>query len=209
MAEFFLGSWSEGLPKPYVNKSGDRCEMDRLVPMQPNMFAEREDSQSVYNYRKLNELPHHLIKSGDVNFLKKHVVTNFDFLQSKLRALGWRSVLQDLKEAAVVFENDKEIELLRDCWQMSGETLLADCNQLAAQLIGRLGHLHHYEWIHTLLMQSRLAHVPCLYPSACCFDGPGGAFALTLAGHTAMISWASFSTDGKHLVTISEDQTLK
>ena len=210
LAEFFLGKWSGGVAKSFINKKGDALEKDRHVPSQPNVFPKKDKSaEAVYNYRKLNELPRHLIRSGNLQGLKEHVIFSFDFLSAKICAFGLRSLLQDFNETLEVFSGEKEIKLLRDCIQMSGKGLLADPNQLAAQLNARLVKMADHERINDLLDQSKRAKVPCLYPSVPCFEKPGGPLVHSLAGHTGAIQWASLSKDGTKLVSVAQNNEMK
>lgn len=214
LADYFLGKWSGGVAKPVAGKKGDVTEVsdekDRHVPAQPNIFPKKdEQTKNVYNFRKLNELPRHLIKSGNLQALKDHVIFNFDFLSAKICALGLRSLLQDFNEALNVFKDEKEVKLLRDCIQMSGKGLLADPNQLAAQLNGRLVMSKDHERINDLLEQSKRAKIPCLYPSVACFEQPGGPLVHSLAGHTAAVQWVSLTKDGKKLVSVAQNNTMK
>ena len=70
-ADYFQGKWSQ-TPKPY--KDGKKTvEADRLVPRQPMLFSNRLHEESLVwlepNFRKLDELPHHLLhaKRQDVS----------------------------------------------------------------------------------------------------------------------------------------------
>ena len=210
LADYFLGKWANGVRKPFVTKQGDNEKKDRLVPSMPNIFPKQAEQKSdVFNYRKLSELPRHLINSDALELLKKNVLFNFDFLSAKLCAMGLKSLLQDFDEAMAVYTDDTEIKLLRDCLQMSGKGLLPEPTQLAAQLNARMSHFEDYKGITDLLCQSRSANVPCLYPSITCFESPGGPLSFSLAGHHSMISWATLTKDGKKLISISEDETIK
>ena len=210
LAQYFLGKWSGGVVKPFTDKGGTGYEKDRFVPAQPNVFPKSKDkAEVVYNYRKLSELPRHLIKSGDLHGLKDHVVFNFDFISAKICAFGLRNLLQDFNEALEVFSTEGEIKLLRDTIQMSGKGLLADANQLAAQLNARLVKTSKHERIGDLLDQSKRANVPCLYPSQPCFEQPGGPLVHSLAGHTAAVQWASLTKDGEKLISVAQNNEMK
>lgn len=72
MADYFLGTWGGGRPKPYEYSELQRQrffldetkgESDRKVPVQPLVFYNKEGQVTRYNLRKLNELPFHLIRS--------------------------------------------------------------------------------------------------------------------------------------------------
>ena len=210
LADFFLGKWSGGAAKSFTSKQGEKSEKDRYAPAQPNTFPKKDEkTEAVYNYRKLSELPRHLIRCGNLEGLKDHVIFNFDFLSAKICAFGLRSLLQDFNEALEEFNDEKEIKLLRDCIQMSGKGLLADPNQLAAQLNARLVKSVEYERINDLLDQSKRTKVPCLYPSVACFEKPGGPLIYSLAGHTNAVQWASLSKDGSKLISVAQNNEMK
>ena len=137
------------------------------------------------------------------------MVFNFDFLSAKICAFGLRNLLQDFNEALEVFSTEGEIKLLRDTIQMSGKGLLADANQLAAQLNARLVKTSKHERIGDLLDQSKRANVPCLYPSQPCFEKPGGPLVHSLAGHTSAVQWASLTKDGKKLISVAQNNEMK
>ena len=82
-----MGKWS-GVSKPYTTKDGKELTADRLVVSQPIMFESAENQDNLYNRRKLNELPYHLIRCGDSDTMKKQVVCNFDFVSGKCAAFS-------------------------------------------------------------------------------------------------------------------------
>ena len=57
LSEYFLGVWSHGKKKPFTSKNGENDEKDRLLSSQPNTFSNIESAESIFNYRKLSELP--------------------------------------------------------------------------------------------------------------------------------------------------------
>eukprot|EP00794_Sanderia_malayensis_P011746 gene11746-12966_t len=220
LSEYFLGTWSDGVRKPFTSKQGDHGEKDRLVPSQPNVFAKRikkygdEDDDNldkdvVYNYRKLSELPRHLIRAGKLETLKNDLIFNYEFLSAQLCARGLQSSLQMFSEALDVCNGETELELIRDCLKMSSKAMFFDPNQLAAQLNGRLSHVSGFEQIASLLQQSRATIKPCLYPCVSCFEKPGGPLVYSLAGHSRGISCVCLTDDGKRMLSASEDDTLK
>ena len=69
-----------GKKKPYTTAKGEKGEADRHVSSQPIKFG------NSYNLRKLNNLPYHRTKAGQLELLKKDCLCNFDFLLNKLTA---------------------------------------------------------------------------------------------------------------------------
>ena len=128
LADYFLGSWSNGNKKPFIDKQGKSGEKDRLVSAQPDVFASNADGMGdVFNYRKLNELPIHLIKSGEMQKLKDEALLNFCFMLSKIRATGLRNLLQDYNEALDVFIGETELKLIRDSLQVRQNAFIFQC----------------------------------------------------------------------------------
>ena len=113
LADYFLGTWSGGYKKPFTDKQGHDAEKDRLVPAQPDIFSSKDDGEGdVFNYRKLSELPRHLIQCGELQILKEEALLNFNFMLSKIRATGLRNLLQDYNEALRVFTGETELKLV-------------------------------------------------------------------------------------------------
>ena len=209
LSEYFLGVWSNGKKKPFTSKSGESDEKDRLVSAQPNVFSKEDAAESIFNYRKLSELPKHLIHSDQKDLLKEKVLFNFDFIISKLKAFGYQHITEDCLEASDVFSKDKEIKLLHDFIKMSGRMIVTNPEQLPCQLIGRLCDYKKSSLVTKLLEDAYKANLPCMYPSQRCFDAPGGEILHSLVGHTQLINHASPTSDAKQLISVSNDSTLK
>ena len=94
-------------------------------------------------------------------------------------------------------------------FQMASKSIYSDPYQLAAQLHARMSDYHNFPGVSKLLDDAQSANIPCLYPSITCFEKPGGSLVHSLAGHIAMVTWAVVSKDGKRLVSVSNDNTLK
>lgn len=208
IADYFEGRWA-GVRKPFSDKNGKVDEQDRLLAAQPNVFASENGNEERFNFRKLNELPFHLIQAGNLASLMEEFAINFDFLQTKLRACGLRNLLQDLKDAGNAFPDAREVSLIGKCIEMSGAVLLDDPYQLAGQLTSRMSHLKDCEGVMKLLAQSRQASVKCLFPAMTCHPGPGGPLIHSLSGHQSMVNRACLSAGGRKLISISEDETMK
>ena len=52
-------------------------------------------SKSVFNLRKLSEMPFHLIHSGHTGRLASEVLFNFEWIYSKVRGQSLNEVLED------------------------------------------------------------------------------------------------------------------
>ena len=58
-----MDKWGPGKCKPFINhKTGEEEEADRFVAKQPYVFTDDDAKKTVFNLRKLSELPYHLIK---------------------------------------------------------------------------------------------------------------------------------------------------
>ena len=97
LVDYFTGRWSDEV-KPlelYKKKKGLYPNAYRGVPSQPTRI-----SRNLYNMRKLEELPFHLIHSGRYSQVLNDICTNLEWLFCKTRAAKIESVLADIKQAA-------------------------------------------------------------------------------------------------------------
>ena len=85
--------------------------MDGLVAKQPLSFQINKE-QTIFNYRKLTELPHHLLCSAQLDELKKETLCNFEFLLAKLTATSIDVVLEDFTNARNVWGDDDDIRIV-------------------------------------------------------------------------------------------------
>ena len=82
--------YKKGKPKEIVlniEKSKGAQKLDRKIRGQPMQF-----SNGKYNLRKLNELPFHYCFSGNVDALVENILSNYDWLTSKIRAMSVQHV---------------------------------------------------------------------------------------------------------------------
>jgi hypothetical protein len=93
MAEYFLGTYGGGIPKPFEYSELQRqrfhlddakSEADRKIPPQPLEFTDSRGKIIRYNLRKLNEMPWHLIRSQRYEDLYEKVLFKYDWLHAKL-----------------------------------------------------------------------------------------------------------------------------
>ena len=198
MSQYFLGTWANGNKKPFLNKDNEKIFMDRLVAKQPLMYETNEE-RNVFNFRKLNELPHHLLKSIQLEQLKKETLCNFEFLLAKLRATSLDVVLEDFSAARNFYGDDDEIEIVEKFMRLSSMALMRDPRQLASQLIGRLQSLKdngRYPSVGKLVKDAYNSSVPCFVPSYQCLTSPGGSLvSSTEVGDQNAV--CEFSCDGK------------
>lgn len=96
IADYFMGKWSDQV-KPlelYKKKKGSYPQAMRGVPCQPVRFC-----PTVYNLRKLDELPFHLIQAKRSMEMLTEVCQNLEWLFTKCKAMNISEVLNDIKQA--------------------------------------------------------------------------------------------------------------
>ena len=203
MSEYFLGKWSGGVKKPFVDKSGNKMSMDRLVPKQPLMF-DATDDEPIFNLRMLSELPHHLLHSNQLQTLKQETLCNFEFLLAKVQAMSVEALLQDFNAALALHPDDREFDLLSKCLRLSAHPLREDPRQLPIQLIGRLYKYmkkEEYPFLKKMLEASKTPSVPAFIPNQQCLTPVGGSLVHSLS--TEGIQYVNFTSDSKTIVTCS------
>ena len=208
IAEYFLGKWSDGKKKPFINKKGEHLEMDRLVAQQPLMYDTSEECP-VFNKRKLAELPYHLMKSKRMKELKEAALCNYDFLLAKIRSMSHGLVMEDLRMAVNEFPDDEEFRLLYDTLGLCTNALKLDPKQLPSQLIGRLFKMQDdsllsqtHPSIAKLFEQLRSSTVPYFVPNFKCLTSSGGPLLHAIAEHgESMIDSMCLAHDNSKLLT--------
>ena len=177
--------------------------------------------ETVYNLRKLNELPWHLLRSQQTDFLKTVCLMNYDFLLAKLLAMSLRSVLDDIEMALVNEPGDVNLKMLSDTLHLAGSALMKDPYQLAGQLVGRLQGIlakdkplapkdpKKYQFLHDLIASAKHPPTQVLIPSITCLTAPGGILFDQLSGHCDQITAVTVSADAQRAVTTAKDNTMK
>ena len=100
-----LGKWGGGRKKHITLTRRKKIlpDADRQVSSQPLKF-----SKSVFNLRKLSEMPFHLIHSGHTDTLNSEVLFRFEWIQGKVRGQSLNDVLEDY---ALALEVRPELDL--------------------------------------------------------------------------------------------------
>ncbi|XP_048730738.1 uncharacterized protein LOC125647914 isoform X3 [Ostrea edulis] len=221
MAEYFQGIWASK-PKPYMgNEKGVlRCVSEQRLYYEPCENNE-DGSDRIYNIRKVNELPYHLLNSQQTSLYKSEALCNFEWINAKLCGTSLRSLVEEYQTGLAVEPTDSELKMMSDVIQLSAKALSKDPRQLAAQIVGRLttiiandiprapGDPPRYPFIHMLLKQAHEPSLPALIPSIRCLTEPGGILFDLLSGHTDPITAVEVSTDGGKAFTASRDNTMK
>ena len=207
MSDYFLGKWSSGVKKPFVNKEGKELSMDRLVPKQPLMFDSREDKE-IFNLRKLSELPFHLLHSGNLEMMKEECLCNFEFLLAKIRGVSLQVLMGDFSSYLDAKPEDDDVQLLYECLQLSAHSLSSDSRQLPTQMIGRmysfLQRQEQYPDVYKVLKQALNCSTDCFLPNRKCLTAPGGALrsAIGLTQHGADV--ISMAKDNRTIAVTSQ-----
>ena len=197
LADYFIGRWTQGAKKG----DGKGNVKERYLPRQPLQFA-----NDVFNYRKLKELPFHLLKSDDFERLKQSALCNFEFLSVKLKATLVHDVIDDFIEALAVRPDDPDLKLVFETLQLSMEALNVSTDQLSSQLIGRLSSSRSPSpFIARLLRQAHHPSNPALIPNIRCLARPGGKLVHSLPGlHGSLV----LSQNGDKAMNGSHDQLI-
>ncbi|CAK6968650.1 RWD domain-containing protein 4 Protein FAM28A [Scomber scombrus] len=174
-----------------------------------------------FNLRKLNGLPYHLIRSGQILPFLSECIFNYDFLLHKAWGLSVLDIEEDLKKAVLPDKALVDVEVLLGALEMSRAVLQQDPCQLASQLMGRLGQMViedrpvakgdplKFSYLHTLLAQCAQSSLPVLLPSSTCLLPPGGLQHTLLAGHLTSVTALGGGQRGPLGVTSESDGSLR
>ena len=206
LSEFFEGLWSGQRRKPItlIHRKLTLDNANRQVAMQPIKF-----SKGVFNIRKLNELPFHLLLSKQLEKLKSIAICNFEWLHTKLTVTGFQNVIQDFK-LSLADSDDSDISTTGEALSLSANNLMLDADSLAGQMLGRLkplGVLSRH--IHTLIEQALhwavfMSRKHQLIPLNSCLISPGGPLKTTLSGHPHLIYKLSMSKTHPLMISSSK-----
>jgi len=135
LSEYFSNTYANGKRKminlTYRNISSTNT--DRQIASQPLLFGDKK-----YNFRKIAEFPHHLLHSKQIANLKHSVLCNFEWVYTKLKAVGYILLMQDYVASLGEIKNDEEISLMCEVLSLSGSNIRNNPDMLAGQLIARL-----------------------------------------------------------------------
>ncbi|XP_077982688.1 NACHT domain- and WD repeat-containing protein 1-like [Glandiceps talaboti] len=217
LAEFFLGKWSKGTIKTiHLSQRQETHHADRKVSHQPIKY------RSVYNMRKLEELPYHLLYADNDQQLIEHGIGNFDFLDAVIRGLSVQDLLEDLN---LVFNERQGTELGEEVSLISGAIRLArptleyvggvNYQCVSLEILGRLLQFTD-KYPRCIGRLVRGAEDWCdrhrhslLVPQRGCFPAPGGPLRTTLIGHQDDILDMTVNEAKMLLVTASRDFTVR
>ncbi|MBN3275139.1 NWD1 protein, partial [Polyodon spathula] len=210
LADFFKGTWSQGVRKPICLPSlKTSLNADRKVASQPLWFTD-----NVANLRKLRELPFHLLHAGRRDELKHSFIGNMEWLVCKTRACGIRSVIEDLCMCAE-HTDCPEVRLVRDAFLLFKPTVdfiegQMDSCLLYTELLARLHFFaDSYSLIGSLCSQCSdflsTSPNPTLIPLSGFFQPPGGPLKTTLTGFNKGITVLELCSQSRLLLVGAED----
>ena len=207
MSDYFLGTWSSGVKKPFVSKQGKELSMDRLVPKQPLMFDSRED-KPIFNLRKLSELPFHLLYSGNLEQMKEGCLCNFEFLLAKIQGLSLQAVVGDFSSYLDARPDDDDVQLLHECLQLSAHSLSNESRQLPTQIVGRMYNFlqrqEQYPDVYKVLNQALNPSIDCFLPNRKCLTAPGGALRAAIGLRQFGTDFISMAKDNRTIAVTSQ-----
>uniref|UniRef100_A0A0K0EPQ8 NACHT domain-containing protein n=1 Tax=Strongyloides stercoralis TaxID=6248 RepID=A0A0K0EPQ8_STRER len=224
MADYFLGIYGGGVQKAFqfTDLQKQRFGLfekeglaDRKVPLQPNIFYDKEGKIKRYNNRKLNELPYHLLKSSRFKDLMNICLFNFDFLQAKVASFPLQAVIADYEDAITKFKSNindenrelvKQLALVADALRLSASLISRHPYMLSFELLGRLLPLiPNNEYINNLLIGCDLesTNFNCFLPVHHSFHSPGGPLKYSLEEHPFAVFGLDVIANRKMLVSAS------
>jgi WD40 repeat protein len=171
--------------------------------------ASERDGKTVHGKRGLSELPFQLDAADDALRLGE-ILMSPDWMQQKVAAFGPRPLIEDYHYART-----RAQQLAGQALELATGSLARDHCQLVAQIVGRLtpdlaDEVADATEIERLLANARaLVAPPALVPRWPSFTVPGGPEIHRFEGHGDAVSAAVFSTDGRHIVSASEDGSLR
>jgi WD40 repeat protein len=175
-------------------------------------FAEQplfrgEDGGRQPNLRKLSEFPYQLAHGHLWDGLQE-ILTDFDFLQAKVGAVGPQSLIEDYDQANAAGYEERDLPLVRGALQLSTHVLAQDDTQFAGQLVGRLMG-QEVPAIQDLVGQAKgWSGAPWLRPLRPSLTPPGGPLSHTLEAHAGSVEALAIFDEGRRAITGAEDATL-
>ncbi|XP_060597775.1 NACHT domain- and WD repeat-containing protein 1-like [Ruditapes philippinarum] len=193
LADFFNGTWANGIKKRFTTSNGQTGEEDRHVSAQPLKYGKN------YNIRALSNLPYHRIKAGHGNLLEQQCLANIPFLLSKIEAMPLTATLNDFVSAIEVFPDNELIKMIYDSMLLSQKGLVTDPGQIVPQLLGRL---QENDVNKGFIAQCRVYPKTFIEPEERILERPGGQLVHCVAAHKADIDMMDITKDGNLVVTV-------
>ncbi|KAK3600882.1 hypothetical protein CHS0354_019230 [Potamilus streckersoni] len=139
IAHLFLETWANSKSIVDTDRRIFVIEnTNRFVYPQPLLYSEKR-----YNERRVYELWHQLMKSGDIDALKEHAVMNFEYMMATIDNQSLHDLIENL-QTIMASHVDPEILLVANTLREVRMVLERSPMQLANELIGRLRELKEF-----------------------------------------------------------------
>ncbi|XP_067656688.1 NACHT domain- and WD repeat-containing protein 1-like [Haliotis asinina] len=222
LAEYFSGKWSD-MEKPlelYKIKTGSYPNAMRQVPAQPLEY------ENVYNVRKLQELPYHLVKCGDLDTFHGTVACNFHWLYAMCHVMSLTDVLNDLRMAMASLDSTGDIDnvalyddikFVNDMLILGSDFIRKSPSNLATQIVSQLGPSYSGSAGITGLLQAAYTWLstgnhPHLLPEGKTMPSPGGCLLssinvdINILGNDRVFGSCMVLQESKHKLYVTDQQ---
>ena len=178
----------------------------------PTWIEGQDGEPATPNTRKVSELPYHQAW-GKMSAELTSTLTDFQFLDAKVRTLGPQALISDYDEANAAGISQQDLTLIQRTLRQCAHILGSDPDQLAGQLTGRLIR-QKAQAIQDILQQAKdWRGAPWLRPLTPTLAPPTGPLLRTLSGHTEHIRAVAVTPDGTRVISASggpgEDNTIR
>lgn len=223
MADYFEGKWAH-VHKVYSDKLKTQVQKffpgeesaDRMVPAQPRILHgnvwNRYETNLQLNFRRLNELVHHLILSEDEDRTVEELRTP-EYIAVKFVAGDGAKLMRELNEAIAAFPRSSEE--LRVTKAALGRGL-QDLERLPVvyflQLASQLPNKHPVYQAAQPLIDPGEGNQSIDTPLICDWINKPQAFdkcMLIVRDHSASVNSVAFSPDGTWFCSASKDKTIR
>ncbi len=188
LTEFFDGSFAKSSRSVRLtHRDLELVDADRQVPLQPLAFP-----GGAYNFRKLNELPYHLLHSKQLNKLKATVLCNFEWMHTQLKASGYTKLMRDYIATQQVHKHEQDVLTVGETLSLSHSSLQINPDMLAGQLLGRMLRISSTSPTLGILIDNAKRWISkyekCIFePLNNCLISPGGELKATISSHPQVV----------------------
>ncbi|WP_162958819.1 NB-ARC domain-containing protein [Nocardia yunnanensis] len=138
------------------------------------------------------------------------LLVSFAWMERRLAEAGISDLLIDYSHYTQGWPSPTTVETVHGALQLSAAALADDPDLLAGQLIGRLLDDSRPKISALLSSIRRSSDRPWLCPRTPeSLTGPGGPLTRTLLGHVGRVTTVAVTTNGRYIVTGSDDRTVK